>query len=364
MSVFITGVTGYVGKHLLHYMLTLTHRQIVVCIRDKGITAKERFKKEILEHGLFTNLDTSRISLIEKDVSNLEASDIENCTHVIHCAANVKFNSPFDLLMKENVDALKKFYSICKEKRFYHISTCYVHPTTTSGPYQSIKIQSGLKKTDFICNYAYTKYLAEQFLYKKKNVDIIRLSCVGSPIEKLTPMRGGAHLAILELLERSKLPDIWIPENLRFSVVPVDIVCRGIISRLNTSSEEVSIIQYSAPEESETYNVNVKNILKNRTFSAKIWNTSYDEFLDWMKFFYYFFPLILKRIIDANDVISYVKLNQSFHSDIDVPSLTPKEYTDMTIDYVHRLVGSNNFIYEKFLYLWKILKEILVWALG
>ena len=362
MSVFLTGATGYVGKHLLHYLLTLTNRQIVICIRDKGKSAKERFQKEIVEHGLFINLDVLRITLVEKDIAKLESSDIVNCIDVVHCAANVKFNSPLEVLMEENVNVLKRLYSLCEGKHFYHISTCYVHPTSTSRPYQSVKIQSGLEKSDFICNYAYTKYLAEQFLYKKKNVNIIRLSCVGCPVENLSPMRGGAHLAILELLQRSKLPDLWIPENLQLSVVPVDVVCKGIIGLISAPTDKLSIVQYSAPSDSQTYNVNVTLILKNKSFATKIWNnTTYEEFLEWMRFFYWIFPSILRRITDANDVISYIKFNQTFHSDIDLPDLTPNQYTNITLEYVDKLVTSQNIIYEKILYGWTLIKEFLVW---
>jgi nucleoside-diphosphate-sugar epimerase len=327
------------------------------------VYAKQRFQREIVSHGLFTKLDTNRIKVIDKDVADLESGDLENCTDVIHCAANVKFNSPLQLLMKENVDALKTLYALCQEKRFYHISTCYVHPIAIKGPYDSTKIESGLDVSDFICNYAYTKYLAEQFLYSQKGViDIIRLSCVGSPVENLAPMRGGAHLAILELLERSKLPDIWIPDDLKFSVVPVDVLCKGIVDKLSIKHEGLTIVQYSAPAESKTYNINVKNILQEKSYSAKIWTgISYKKFLSWMSIFYWIIPSILKRIIDANDVISYVSMNQTFHSDLNLPDLTPKEYAKETLSYVERLVNSNNTVISWGLYIFSYIKSFIVW---
>lgn len=366
MSIFITGATGYVGKHLLRYFLSLTNKQIVVCIREKnGDSGKVRFQKEIVKHGLFTNIKTkNRIRVVEKDVSDLTSEDLKDCTDIVHCAANVKFNSKLELLLNENVDSLKKLYSLCYEKRFYHISTCYVHPTVSEGPYESKKIEPDLKISDFICNYAYTKYLAEQFLYQQKGtIDIIRLSCVGAPIEDLAPMRGGAHLAILELLERSKLPDVWMPDNLQFSVVPVDIVCKGIIDKLKSTHEGVKISQFSAPAESETYNINVKNILKEKSFSTKIWtNVSYKKFVAWMNLFYWLVPNILKRIIGANDVISYVSSNQTFYSDLILPNLSAKEYSEKTLAYTQKLAGSTNIIIKVFLYLFSHLKSLVVWV--
>lgn len=365
MSIFLTGATGYVGKHLLRSLLLLTNKHIAICIREKkGASANDRFQKEIVEHGLFKGVDIgTRITIVKKEVGDLESGDLSGCTDIIHCAANVKFNSPLDLLMKENVEALKTLYALCKEKRFYHISTCYVHPTNTQKVYESKRIESGLEKSDFICEYAYTKYLAEQYLYQQAgSIDIIRLSCVGAPIEDLAPMRGGAHLALLELLASSKLPDIWVPENLQISAVPVDILCKGIVDRISRSHDGIEIVQYAAPPNSKTYNMRRNIYFNEKSYSTKIWTgMSYAHFLVWMSIFYWFSPTILKRITDANDVISYVVMNQVFHSDIVLPELSPEEYTQKTLAYVQKLVKSKNTIMDWLLYLFSFVKTALVW---
>lgn len=349
MSVFLTGVTGYVGKHLLRYFLSTTSRHIVVCIRDKnGTSGKERFQTEIRDHPLFRDLviqaNLKNVRVVEKDVAALKSDDISECTDIIHCAANVKFTSPMNLLLAENVVALKRLYRLCKQKRFYHISTCYVHPKTTSGPYESVRIESGLERSEFICNYAYSKYLAEQYLYKQKgSIDIIRLSCVGAPLDDLYPIRGGAHLSVLEALERSVIPDLWIPKNMQISAVPVDSICKGIIDRTKVSHDELHIIQYSAPANSETYNINVNELASQKSYpKTKIWNTgSYQQFTAWIGFFYWFFPTIIKRILDVNIATSYVSSNQSFHSDLALPEISPNEYIKITTSYIEKLVKLN-----------------------
>jgi thioester reductase-like protein len=263
--IFLTGCTGYVGKHLLRY-LCLTSQKIRVCIRDKELTGKQRFQKEIVEHGLFADPviqnNLLNVEVIEKDLLDLTEEDIEGT--VIHCAANVKFTAPLELLLEENVEGLKKIHSLTKGK-FIHISTCYVHPKQNGKPE---KIKSNLSKKKFICEYAYTKYLAEQYLYDKSNVSIIRLSCVGAPIERLTPMRGGAHLAILELIERSTLPDLWLPEHFVFSSVPVDIICKEIIKELNYNEKELRILQYCAPKDNLTYNISSDEFAKGKKINT------------------------------------------------------------------------------------------------
>jgi nucleoside-diphosphate-sugar epimerase len=376
MSVFITGVTGYVGKHLLRYFLSLTNRQIVVCIREKhGISGLDRFDAEIKQSPMFNETIIQKrlvdVTVIEKDVHALTKTDLEACTDVIHCAANVKFNAPYQTLFTENVTALKKIYRLCKTKKFYYISTCYVHPKTSEGPYPSIKIPGGLDKTNFICEYAYTKYLAEQYLYKQTGfIDIIRLSCVGCPIEDVAPMRGGAHLAILEVVERATLPDVWIPERFQFSTVPVDILCKAIIDRTKDTRDGLHIVQYSAPAKSKTYNFEVDEILSHiPNAKVKIWSgISYSKFLAWMNFFYWWIPSVLKRILDANSTISYVSRNQTFHSDLELPKLEKDEYIEITISYIKKLVKSNPKYQNPFvsilLYLYTFIKSTFIYIAG
>lgn len=376
MSILITGVTGYVGKHLLRYFLSLTNRQIVVCIREKhGMLGKARFESEIRSHPLFQDIliqkNLKSVRVIEKDMIDLRKTDLEGVSDIIHCAANVKFTDPLDKLMRENVSALKQIFKVSRGKRFYHISTCYVHPKESSGPHTSSKIPEGLTRSDFICDYAYTKYLAEQFLYKQKGViDIIRLSCVGAPLEKLPPIRGGAHLAILEVAERTTLPDIWLPNDFIFSTVPIDYICKAIIERTKTSHEGLEIVQYSAPANNPTYNVNPSDILSQKTYSkTTIWKgLSYSKFEAWMNFFYWFLPSILKKIKDANAVISYVSSNLQFESDLTLPDLTPKEYIGITLAYIEELVKLNpkhrNPLITIGLYVYSYVKSIFLWLFG
>jgi len=338
---------------------------VTICIREKGLSAKERFQQEIVEHGLFEGIDVSGIKLIEKDVLLLDPEDLKSVDTIIHCAANVKFSAHIDILKEENVSALKKIHRLSEGKKFFHISTCYVHPKNSD---KAEKIPAGLVPSDFICNYAYTKYLAEQYLYDKPNVTIIRLSCVGAPVETLTPMRGGAHLAILELLERSTLPDVWFPENLVFSVVPVDSVCNAIIKQLEAKPETLQILQYSAPKDSKTYNISASELSKYKKPNVMIWNkVKYSIFEDWMKFFYWFIPTILKKILDSNIIISHVARNISFETSIVLPDLSPEEYIDLTRAYTKKLVKlkPSKLSVMPFLY-WvlRILKEGVLWLVG
>lgn len=376
MSVFITGVTGYVGKHLLYYFCKLTERNITVCIRNKkGVSAKDRFRQEITDHPIFQETivksNLKHVSLVERDVNELTIQDLSGCSDVIHCAANVRFTAPLEELLKENLEGCKRIHSLCKGKRFYHISTCYVHPTETKGDRKAVSIAPNLEPEKFICNYAYTKYLAEQYLQEQSgSIDIIRLSCVGAPLETLHPMRGGAHLAICEAVSRASIPDLWLPDQFLFSVVPVDSICKGIIERTKQTHDGLQIVQYSAPQKSKTYNLTPESLMKHRkSIELNIWtDIEYEEFCSWMDFFYWFLPTSCKKIKDVNAVISYVQSNITFVSDLSLPELDDDEYAKLTVDYVDRLIEETpkkkSFIYNLFIGIYRVFCQIILIVFG
>lgn len=360
MRIFLTGTTGYVGKHLLRYLL-IAKFSVTVCIRSKkGLSGKERFHEEIACNSLFRDLSTSDIKVVEKDVNDLVKEDLLACDTIIHCAANVKFTSSMEELMRENVFALQKIYSLSSKKRFVYISTCYVHPKKANIR-KAEKIEPGLVASDFICEYAYTKYLAEDFLYSQTgHIDILRLSCVGAPLERLPPMRGGAHLSIIEAILRSTIPEVWVPPNLVFSVVPVDIVCREIISTLQTSGKKIK--QISASSQSNTYNVSFKNFISSEMMmlSNIYMDISFEEFKIKIAKKYWMFPSTYKKILDINKTISFVSDNISFESDVYIPEIGAQDYENITLNYVKLfiLTKPNKLTVQNFLY--QILTPIFV----
>jgi len=352
MKIFLTGTTGYVGKHLLRYLI-IAKFNVTVCIRSKkGLSGKQRFEDEIASNLLFRDLSTASVRVIEKDVNDLVQKDLLECDTVIHCAANVKFTSSMEELMLENVFALQRIYGLSSEKRFVYISTCYVHPKKARIR-KAEKIESGLVPSDFICDYAYTKYLAEEFLYsQKKDIDILRLSCVGAPLEKLPPMRGGAHLSIIEAILRSSIPEVWVPPNLLFSVVPVDIVCREIINTLHEPGKKIK--QICASSTSKTYNVSFKNFISSEMMSlSNIYvDISLEKFKDIIAKKYWLFPSTYKKIVDINKTISFVSDNISFESDVNIPEIGAEKYENITLNYIKLLIlmKPNKLTVQKFFY--------------
>ena len=374
MHIFLTGATGFVGKHLLYYILKETDFTVTIPVREKKLTSQERFQKEFVEAPLFNNLDLSRVTCIDRDISNITTEDLSNTSCFIHCAAVVKFNQSLEELMKHNYESVKGLYEVANNPtepteptKFIYISTCYTHPKGSKG--EAIQIPPNLPRESFICNYAYTKYLAEQWLYTQGSVDIVRLSCVGAPLDNLPPMRGPAHLGILEVGYRKTMADVWFPDNFQFSVVPVDIVCKNLIRVIQTENDGIQIKQFAAPADSNTYNISAlelaKPILKENNITY--WNNmEFKTFTMIMTAMYFWIPTTLEKILDMNYIISTVSSNITFESSIDLPHLSKEEYLTRTREYVRQLVESRPapqswkyFVYELFLWLKKFLVKLV-----
>lgn len=354
MNLFLTGATGFVGKHLLYYILKTTDYMVTIPVREKkGISSEERYDKEFMKSVLFTDCDMTRVQMINKDIENIDTTDISGISCFIHCAAAVQFNRSLELLIKDNVQPVKKLYKLCEKIKFIYVSTCYVHPKTLKEPGKPERIEEGLEREQFICDYAYTKYLAEQFLYQQNSeIDIVRLSCVGAPLEDLQPMRGPAHLSILETGYRKSLSDVWFPDNFQFSVVPLDIVCKHLIKIVQISHNGLLIQQFSAPQDSNTYNISAlelgKPIFKKN--NVTYWkDISYEIFVILMSLMYFMVPTLLKKLLDVNYIISTVASNIVFEPTIELPKISKEDYLNRTHQYVKRLVDENPTIRDPWL---------------
>lgn len=372
MSLFLTGATGFVGKHLLYYLLKTTEYSITIPIRGKrGESSEDRFQKEIRKADLFKDCNLSRVSMIPKDIETIEASDLSGVSCFIHSAAVVKFNQPLEILLRDNYESVKRIYNLCRGIKFIYISTCYTHPKYLQQAGKAVQIEKGLPREEFICDYAYTKYLAEQYLYEQKSeIDIVRLSCVGAPLEDLPPMRGAAHLGILEVGYRQALSDIWFPENFQFSVVPVDIVCKQLVSVIQEKHKGLKIAQYAAPSDSKTFNIEAKELAAPifEEMNVTYWkNITYRTFVMAMTLFYIWIPSVLEKVIDVNYIISAVSNNIVFEPSIELPNISKTHYLNLTRNYVKRFVEENpkpkkpwmDFVYSWFLWIKSFVVRIL-----
>lgn len=140
-TVLITGVTGFLGIHLLHeLLLNKKVKQIYCIIRNKiGIEASERLKKMI---DFYYNSDEKLFKLIEEKVIILNGEitkpnfNLSEDTYmllqssvktVINCAANVKHFSKPEQIRSDNIGSVDNIINFCGSKiSLAHISTLSV----------------------------------------------------------------------------------------------------------------------------------------------------------------------------------------------------------------------------------------------
>ncbi|XP_028967969.1 fatty acyl-CoA reductase 1-like [Galendromus occidentalis] len=144
-NVFITGISGFVGKVLVEKLLRSCPevKTIYVLVREKkGVNGQKRMEN-ILNAKLFENLHTSdpecfaKVKVISGDLLNrrIIANDAdlqvlrETVNVVIHSAASVRFSEPLRNSLEINVRATYEVLELAKTmphlESFVHVSTAY-----------------------------------------------------------------------------------------------------------------------------------------------------------------------------------------------------------------------------------------------
>lgn len=225
---FLTGVTGFLGKVVLHKILTtcpnLGANSIYVLVRGKkNMNSEERFNEDVFHKSpLFTHMAALRhkIKVVEGDISKnklgltSEAYNeiAENCSIIIHMAATVSFNEKLLSALELNTFGpmhVLKLGMHCKRLRsIVFTSTCYVNSNIrtkpcpevgekiypmTQDPVELINEISKLTReaadiftsrivSGFPNTYTFTKCLAEHALSREKGdlpICILRPSIIG-----------------------------------------------------------------------------------------------------------------------------------------------------------------------------------------
>ncbi len=170
MKVLITGVTGFIGSHLIDRMLRDGKYTIVGMARDKGKAHVLEAKGIEIRYGDL--LDQSSL----KDIT-------EGIDAVIHLAAMMRFHAPREQLFRHNVEGTKFLVDDairCNVKHFIYISTTEAIGPVTNPP--------GDENSPYSPTYDYGRskmecelWLREQFKSRGFPVTIVRPTGVLGP---------------------------------------------------------------------------------------------------------------------------------------------------------------------------------------
>ena len=201
-GVLLTGATGFLGAHILEYLLNNTESTIYCLVRKSGTynTVEEKLlnKMNFFFGSKYDNYFNDRIKVVEGDIlldsitinEDSKQQIIDNVSTIINSAAYVKHYGNEKLFKKINtkgVEYLAKF-ALEYNKKLVHISTLSVSGNILEvGQIEQTNIKKGTiynennlyigQNLDNI--YAYTKFLGERVVYeyigKGLNAQIMRM---------------------------------------------------------------------------------------------------------------------------------------------------------------------------------------------
>jgi dihydroflavonol-4-reductase len=155
---FITGGTGFLGAHLMRYLLS----------QGETIRAIKRATSPI---DLVADI-ADKVHWVEGDITDIVALEeaMEGVTHVYHCAAVVSFH-PKDLqkMMKINVEGTANVVNLCLDKKvqkLVHVSSIAALGRTKERP--NLDETAKWVQSKLNTNYGISKYLAEQEVWRGK----------------------------------------------------------------------------------------------------------------------------------------------------------------------------------------------------
>ncbi len=254
-DVVLTGATGFLGIHVLKYLIDNTDKKIYCFLRKGKMSSLIAKMKNYLMYYFddpFDNLFGKRIFLVSGDITDKES--VEHLSNyefdaIFNCAACVKHFGNDDTLYKVNVKGVENLVDYCvkNNKRLIHVSTASVAGATYEGSdIADKKITENILNLgqDISNKYVNTKYNAEEIILtnitnnnlKAKIVRVGNLMSRYSDGEFQINSIENAFMKQLKAYYSMKaFPISQMDEICEFS--PVDLVAESIVRLANTNDE-------------------------------------------------------------------------------------------------------------------------------
>lgn len=259
-TVLLTGVTGFLGIHLLNNLLLDSNVSTIYCIiRNKfNLAGKQRLTNMI---DYYFNSSQKLLELIDEkviilngDISNehfgLDIKTYEeiqqNVTTVINSAANVKHFAKLEVLRQDNVKSVENIIEFCSDKiSLAHISTLSIagfkneNTLDITFDENTLFINQDFKNQPYlISKFEAEKVVLEAIEHKNLNAKIFRLGNISPRISdglfqsnySQNVFMKSLHMLVNEKIISEKLLDIKI----EFS--PVDECAYNIFTLIKAST--------------------------------------------------------------------------------------------------------------------------------
>jgi amino acid adenylation domain-containing protein/thioester reductase-like protein len=243
-TILLTGVTGYLGSHLLSRLLTSSQARIVCIVRESSCeSVNSRVENTLKKHGLLTRTVkdqlSERVRSIAADVALFQFGLSDEHYHfltydidvVIHAAAYVNLIYPYHALHGINVLGTRNVLDFChtnKVKPLHYISTDAVIPAGLKEIDEDFPVEHVKEKLQD--GYGQSKYVAEQLvkLSQQRGLPSI-IYRLGNQAASTTAGywndQDFTYLLLQSVIHTGKTPDIdWIVE-----ITPVDFAAKFIV---------------------------------------------------------------------------------------------------------------------------------------
>ncbi|MFN6570019.1 non-ribosomal peptide synthetase [Dendronalium sp. ChiSLP03b] len=263
--IFLTGVTGFLGIHLLHELLQQTQADIYCLIRATNIEqAQQKLQSQLKFYKLWEGINSDRIIPIVGDLTKnylgLSTSQFQQLANhidvIYHCGAWINVIYPYSALKATNVLGTQEIIRLASEikvKPLHFISTTSVLPASSQNEGGLVLESDPLDQYQALENgYVQSKWVAEKLIMQARDlglpVSIYRASRItGHSRTGISNTEDLFCRLVKGCLQMRMAPDIDLEDNL----TPVDYVSKMIV-HLSCQKESLSkafhlVNPYSTP---------------------------------------------------------------------------------------------------------------------
>ena len=296
-NVLLTGVTGFLGIHILNYLLKNTDCMIHCIVREKYNQKPQKRLENLLafyfDKGYYKTYENRIVVLdgeLSKEFFDLSQEDYSNLQKNIDCiintAANTRHYGNYSIFQKENVNTVKNLILFAKPTGIIlnHMSTTnvsgnYLVKNNISYKYTENDFYIGQNYKDNV--YVYSKFEAEKLIleeeYKGLKANIFRLgnlmSRFSDGVFQKNKLDNAYYTRLLALAKIGYIPDNLKYQQLEFS--PIDETAEAIIKLLTIPNLQNSIFHIFS---NNLIDVNdVLKVFDDYGYSCKF--TSFDNFM-------------------------------------------------------------------------------------
>ncbi|MBD2498497.1 non-ribosomal peptide synthetase [Nostoc sp. FACHB-280] len=241
--IFLTGVTGFLGSHLLYELLQQTQADIYCLIRATDVKqAQQKLQNQLKFYKLWSGVDRERIIPVVGDLGKnylgLSISEFQQLASQIdviyHCGAWINVIYPYSVLKPANVLGTQEIIRLASEikvKPLHFISTTSVLSASSPNEDKLILESDSLEQYQTLENgYIQSKWVAEKLVMQARNlglpVAIYRASRITGHSQTGISNTDDLFCRLVKgCLQMKIAPDIHLEDNL----TPVDYVSKIIV---------------------------------------------------------------------------------------------------------------------------------------